>query len=765
MKHILSLVVIAGLITSCDHEEPDRANGTYIGGEVINPVQSYILLRRNNKVTDSIPLDRRNRFMHEFTDLQEGLYRFEHGEHQLEDFTVNGNVTSGNTDNTDPSGTVTIIDNDGAPTVTIGDVTVDEDAGTASVPVSLSNPSTEDVVIEITTTTGTAGTDDFTETTVTVTIPAGQTTVNVDIPITDDNIDEADEDFTVNGNVTSGNTDNTDPSGTVTIIDNDDPNNGEITGHIYNDVNGNGVQDAGEPDLAGVDVDITDADGNTQTVTTDADGDYTATVPSGTTQVDVDESTLPAGAVQTEGTDPTTVEVVSGGVNFEENNGYNVPTDGSVTGVVYDDVNGNGMQDAGEPGLGGVDVLVTDVNGDTQTVITDADGNYTVSVPAGDVVIDIDDSTLPDGAVQTEGTDPTTVTVVAGETVTEEDNGYNVPANGTIEGVVYDDVNGNGVQDAGEPGLGGVDVVVTDVNGDTQTVTTDADGNYTVSVPAGDTVVDIDDTTLPDGAVQTEGTDPTTVTAVAGDTVTEEDNGYNIPTNGTVEGHVYNDLNGNGMQDAGEPDLAGVEILVTDVNGDTQTVTTDANGDYSVSVPTGDTVIDIDETTLPAGSVQTEGTDPTTVTAVAGDTVTEEDNGYQEPDQAGTIEGHVYNDLNGNGTQDAGEPDLAGVDVIITDTDGNVQTVTTDANGDYTATVPGNQNATVDIDETTLPDGAVQTEGTDPTTVTVPSGGTVFEEDNGYNVPQNNGTITGHLYTDLNGNGVQDAGEPDLVGA
>ncbi|WP_452600483.1 hypothetical protein, partial [Pontimicrobium sp. MEBiC06410] len=58
-------------------------------------------------------------------------------------------------------------------------------------------------------------------TTTTVTIPAGSTSVDVVIPITDDAIDETDETFTVDGTVTSGNTANTDPSGTVTIIDND----------------------------------------------------------------------------------------------------------------------------------------------------------------------------------------------------------------------------------------------------------------------------------------------------------------------------------------------------------------------------------------------------------------------------------------------------------------------------------------------------------------------------------------------------------------
>jgi hypothetical protein len=39
------------------------------------------------------------------------------------------------------------------------------------------------------------------------------------IPITDDLIDEPNEIFTVDGTVISGNTTNTNPSGTVTIVD------------------------------------------------------------------------------------------------------------------------------------------------------------------------------------------------------------------------------------------------------------------------------------------------------------------------------------------------------------------------------------------------------------------------------------------------------------------------------------------------------------------------------------------------------------------
>src|SRR5438045_1073525 len=58
-----------------------------------------------------------------------------------------------------------------------------------------------------------------------------------------------------------------------------------------------------------------------------------------------------------------------------------------------------------------------------------------------------------------------------------------------------------------------------------------------------------------------------------------------VPT--TVQGAVFNDLNGNGLRDIGEPGLAGWTVFI-DVNknnlidaGDL-TATTDANGAYSI---------------------------------------------------------------------------------------------------------------------------------------------------------------------------------------
>ena len=277
-----------------------------------------------------------------------------------------------------------------------------------------------------------------------------------------------------------------------------------------------------------------------------------------------------------------------------------------------------------------------------------------------------------------------------------------------------------------KPNLAGVDVIITDSLGNTQTVTTDANGDYSATVPAGSTTADVDENTLPTGSVQTAGADPSTVNVLAGSNTDIGDDGYQLQ--GTLSGHIFEDTNGDGVQQAGEPNLPGVDVIITDSQGGTQTVTTDANGDYSVTVPAGSTTADIDESTLPAGSAQTAGGDPSIIDVPAGGSASDLD-GYQPQ---GDIFGHIFEDTNGDGIQQAGEPNLPGVDVIITDSLGDTQTVTTDANGDYSATVPAG-STTADVDENTLPTGVdVQTAGTDPSTVNVLAGSNTDIGDDGY---------------------------------
>src|SRR4030095_14501276 len=261
---------------------------------------------------------------------------------------------------------------------------------------------------------------------------------------------------------------------------------------------------------ANVDVVITKSDGTMVTVSTDANGNWTASVPPGSTTANVNESDpqFPAGSIQTQGMDPTTVTAVSGTTVNAGNDGYFIPA--TVTGHLYVDTNGNGVQDAGEPNLANVDVVITKSDGTMVTVSTDANGNWTVSVPPGSTTANVNESDpqFPASSTQTEGTDPTTVTAVAGTSTSAGNDGYFVAA--TVTGHLYLDVDGNGAQDVGEPNLANVDVVITKSTGGTVTVSTDASGNWTVSVPPGSTTANVDETdpqfvaALPPAATQPE---------------------------------------------------------------------------------------------------------------------------------------------------------------------------------------------------------------------------------------------------------------------
>lgn len=137
-----------------------------------------------------------------------------------EDFTVTlsspTNATIGGA-----AATVTITDDD-VPALSVGDVTVAENAGPAVVRVAATIAPIADATVRFTTTTGTAGAADFTAVDSTATITAGSLFVDVPVPITNDTIDENNEAFTVTlTNPTNASI--ADSTATVTITDDDVP--------------------------------------------------------------------------------------------------------------------------------------------------------------------------------------------------------------------------------------------------------------------------------------------------------------------------------------------------------------------------------------------------------------------------------------------------------------------------------------------------------------------------------------------------------------
>ena len=140
-----------------------------------------------------------------------------------ETFTLTATHTAGTTANASASGLASIVDNDAAPALIVGDVTVDEAAGTATFTVTLSVASGLPVSASFATSNGTAiAGADYTAVTGTVNFAPGVTIQTITVPITDDAVYEGNEDFTVTlsapVNATIG-----DGSAVGTITDNDIP--------------------------------------------------------------------------------------------------------------------------------------------------------------------------------------------------------------------------------------------------------------------------------------------------------------------------------------------------------------------------------------------------------------------------------------------------------------------------------------------------------------------------------------------------------------
>ena len=318
---------------------------------------------------------------------------------------------------------------------------------------------------------------------------------------------------------------------------------------------------------------------------------------------------------------------------------------GSIRGIVFEDRNSTGNQNPGKPGIGDVKVVITESSGDSQTVTTGRNGMYMTVIPAGSAIIDINESTLPSSAEQTAGENPTEVEVPDGGTVTDAD-AFQLPApptrapptrapptrplpmptpTGKIKGIMFKDTNGNGDFDTGESDIKDVDVVITDSSGESQMVTTDSNGEYTSNVPAGPAIIEIDETTLPSRAVQTLESNLTEVDVPAGGMAIDED-GFQLT--GKVKGTMFEDRNGNGRKEPNKPGIAGVDIVITDSTGKSQTVITDNSSMYMATVSVGPTAIEIDENALPPGAEQTAGENPLTVDVSPSETVTDED-GFQ----------------------------------------------------------------------------------------------------------------------------------------
>ena len=606
---------------------------------------------------------------------------------------------------------------------------------------------------------------------------------------------------------------------------------GSIGDHIWLDTDGDGVDDIGEQGLPNVTVSLTGtaADGTVINLTTvtDSNGDYLFdNLPPGNYTVTVtDTNNVLTDLDQSPGNTGSEAVTLAAGEDFLDADFGYVPAAGTavIGDTVWFDDDADGIQDPGEIGIAGVTLdLIDDAGNVVDTLTTDASGNYLfTNVVPGDYTVVVTDTggviTDPATNVTSGPQSPgsltsTPITVLADDIYVDADFGFTAQTGSTLADRIWYDADGDGIQDAGETGIGNVTVDLLDSNGVIiASVVTDSEGDFAFTgLPDGDySIVITDDndeltgyfsTTPPAAALRQE------ITGLSGDIVNQDPSVAAPVTSGSGDGHpsfgfnqpgtigdtIWNDANGDGVQDPGEGGIAGVTLTLTDsAGGIIDTAVTDSNGNYLfTNVPAGnDYMVTVDSNNFSGGGAldgytQTYDADDGTAASdnnsvlslVDGESNLNQDFGYQNT-ALPNISGTVFYDVDTDGTH---EPDgndttpgnaddengIAGVTIDLVDSTGTVVATTiTDANGDYSFPDVPPADYTVEVtDVNSVLDGYELTSGLDilPVTQTQLNAGDVTDVDFGYVDDEQTASITSGLWIDSDKDGVRDADETPI---
>lgn len=518
-----------------------------------------------------------------------------------------------------------------------------------------------------------------------------------------------------------------------------------LSGFVYVDSDNDGIRDAGETGIAGVQVQLvpinTIAPGSALTVTTAADGSYafTGLAPGSYEVIEVTQPTdyedgidaagtvdgIQVGAAVNPGDRIVDILLDGGDVGVEYNFGE-TPL-GSISGFVYLAAPGEdcgGIHDAiGNTPIPGVVVELQTETGQTisTTMTNDAGGYRFDRVPTGSYrIVEF----TPDGLIDGESHVGTISGVSVGTSV---DGGlisqiemtpggvglqYNfcegTPA--TLSGFVFHDQSNDGIRDAAEQPIPGTTITLVDDLGNVvgETVS-DANGRYEFNGLQPGTYRIIE--TQPEGFLdgidrigtvggrsigEDTGNDEfTSVTLKQGEEGIDYNFGELLPA--SLSGRVHLDTDGDCELYAGEETLSGVLIRLLDSSGnEVGRTTTDSSGQYSFVglVPGVYTVIEEQPEGLfeggsrpgSAGGVA-DGPDAdgnsriSQIELTSGENAVQYDFCEQPPAE---IIGNVYADRDGDCHFDSGEPGIEGVLVELFDADGRlVASARTDAAGSY----------------------------------------------------------------------------------
>ncbi len=413
---------------------------------------------------------------------------------------------------------------------------------------------------------------------------------------------------------------------------------GTIGNFVWIDSNGNGTRDAGEnTGLSGVQVTLSGPESGTRT-------------SSGATEPNYNFTALPAGNYT------VSVPATSGNyyLSTANNLNRNLPTNNStvadadfgfapystITGRVWYDINRNGTLDGGESGIANIDVrLYDDTNHNgaynsgeplRDTVSTDSSGSYTF----GDLraqswyVIDVveSDPQMPGGF---EATTPANIGVHVTNPGTFANNNFGYDDSGRIGDLIWNDTNGNGVRDGGEPGLDW-QVTLTDSTGASFNQTAAAGAYSFLGLPSGNYTVTV---SIPAGWAQTNVVEhPLLLNLAAGQTNNNADFGFS-QTAASISGYVWYDPNRNGAWDPGENGINGINIVLRQGTGVVDTANTNANGYYFFGgLAAGNYQVDVDQADTDLGIRTLTTADPLNVPGVvAGQTYSNRNFGFGEP--------------------------------------------------------------------------------------------------------------------------------------
>ena len=431
----------------------------------------------------------------------------------------------------------------------------------------------------------------------------------------------------------------------------------------------------------------------------------------------------------------------------------------AATGTQYQDSDGDGARDAGEPGLPGFR-MYADLDDDgtwdaaEPSGVSDATGFYRIlDVPAGSARI----RQVPQSGWSCSQPSPCSYARSFTTSGNSTGNDFGNLGPSTASGTAFDDSDGDGTRDAGEPALPGIDVYA-DLDGDgardagEPTATADGSGAWTVSgIPAGTYAIR---QLTPAGRTCSTACSSTHLFS-SGSAVT-----------GIVFGSWAATTIGGTVTESGGAAVAGAQVFL-DGDGDDawdlgepQTTTT-ASGAYALApLAPGAYAVRV---TLPSPSWYAVGAQEHAVTLTSGVSAGGRDFTLA---RHATVSGTTWDDVDGDGIgPEAGEAGLAGFTVWVdydgdNAIDGGEPTATSATGGAYTIT--GVLAGTWTLRQ--APNGAYRCTQPSPCTytVTLPSNGTTTGRSFGNYVSR---SVSGTVFDDRDTDGIgPEPGESGLAG-